>query len=201
MSKLEFWFDFGSPNSYFVYKTLPLLETRLGVAFERRPALLGGIFKATNNQSPFFAFADIPAKMNYTRKEMMRYVRHNGLSDFQMNPHFPMNTLVAMRGCVAAQQKGELDAYIACIMSAMWENAAKIDDPEIMFAALKAAGLDAEFYAEKVAAQEVKASLIEATQEAIDRGIFGMPTFFVGEEIFFGKDSIAAVEKEISLHA
>lgn len=201
MSKLEFWFDFGSPNSYFVFKTLPSLEARLGVSFERRPALLGGIFKATNNQSPFFAFADIPAKMDYTRKEMMRYVRHNGLSDFRMNPHFPMNTLVAMRGCIAAQQKGELDDYMVCIMSAMWENEAKIDDPEVMLAALEVAGLDTAFYAAKMVDPEIKSSLIEATKEAIDRGIFGMPTFFVGDEMFFGKDSVTAVETEISLQA
>lgn len=201
MRKLEFWFDFGSPNAYFVHKILPDVEKRLGITFERRPALLGGVFKATGNQAPWMAFAGVPAKMEYMRKEMMRFVRHHGLTDFKMNPHFPVNTLMTMRGCIAAQQAGELDAYMQCIMTAMWENEAKIDDPDILLGALTDADLDAGFYAEKVADPDVKASLMTATQEAIDRGVFGIPTFFVGDEIFFGKDSMAAMEKEISLCA
>lgn len=196
MKQLEFWFDFGSPNSYFAYKVLPEVEQRLGVKFSLKPALLGGIFKATGNQSPFFAYANIPAKMDYTRREIMRFVRHHGLLDFNMNPHFPVNTLAAMRGAMAAQMAGP---YIACLMKAMWEDGKKADDPEVLFAALADAGLDAAYYREKVADGEVKAALMAATQEAIDRGMFGVPTFFVGEEMFFGKDSLAAVEKEISL--
>lgn len=199
MSALEFWFDFGSPNSYFVYKVLPALEDRLGVQFERRPALLGGVFKATGNQSPFFAFAGIPAKMDYTRKEMMRFVRHHGLTDFNMNPNFPINTLVAMRGCIAAAHTGELDAYMDAVMAGMWEHEAKMDDPDTLFVELERAGLDAGYYREKVVDPEVKAELMKVTQEAIDRGIFGMPTFFVGDEMFFGKDSLAALEQEIKL--
>lgn len=199
MTKLEFWFDFGSPNSYFAYKVLPEIEHRLGVSFSRKPALLGGIFKATGNQSPFFAYAGIPAKMEYTRKEMMRFVRHHGLSDFSMNPHFPMNTLLAMRGAMAAEMAGELEPYTACVMKAMWEDGIKADDPAVLLQALAAGGLDAAYYQAKVADSEVKAALMAATQEAINRGMFGVPTFFVGEEMFFGKDSLAAVEKEISL--
>ena len=199
MTKLESWFDFGSPNSYFTYKVLPETEQRLRVNFTRKPALLGGIFKATSNQSPFFAFAGISAKLDYTRLEMMRFVRHHGLSDFAMNQHFPVNTLLAMRGAVAAEMAGELEAYTACVMKAMWEDGAKIDDPGVLLGALAAAGLDAAYYSEKASDPAVKAALMEATQEAIDRGMFGVPTFFVGDEMFFGKDSLAAVEKEISL--
>lgn len=201
MTRLEFWFDFGSPNSYFAYKVLPEIEQRLGVSFTRRPALLGGIFKATGNQSPFFAFAGIPAKMDYMRREIMRFVRHHDLTDFTMNPHFPVNTLRAMRGAAAAEMAGELDAYTACVMKAMWEDEKKTDDPDVLLAVLGAAGLDAAHYSAKVGDPAVKAALMEATQEAIDRGMFGVPTFFVGEEMFFGKDSLAAVEKEISLQA
>ncbi len=199
MTKLEFWFDFGSPNSYFVHKTLPDLEARLGVHFARRPALLGGVFKATGNQSPFFAFAGIPAKMDYTRHEMIRFVRHHDLSAFRMNPNFPMNTLMAMRGCIAAEMAGELDVYMDCVMKAMWEDEAKADDPDVLLAAIGAAGLDAGYYQKMTGDQQVKTRLIEVTNEAIEKGVFGMPTFFVGEEMFFGKDSIAAVEKEIQL--
>ncbi len=203
MKKLEFWFDFGSPNSYFAYKTLPEIEARLGVSFARKPALLGGIFKATGNQSPFFAYANIPAKMDYTRREIMRFVRHHGLADFNMNPHFPVNTLLAMRGAaaadMAADMPGELDRYMDCVMKAMWEDGKKADDPEVLLGALADAGLDAAYYSEKVGDPIVKTALMTATQEAIDRGLFGVPTFFVGEEMFFGKDSLAAVEKEIAL--
>lgn len=201
MTKLEFWFDFGSPNAYFVYKVLPEIEQRLGVSFTRKPGLLGGIFKATGNQSPFFAYAGIPAKMDYTRKEMMRFVRHHRLSDFTMNPHFPVNTLLVMRGATAAEMAGELEPYMDCVMKAMWEDGLKVDDPEVLIAALSKAGLDSTYYSEKVASADVKAALMDATQEAIDKGVFGIPTFFVGDEIFFGKDSLAAVEKEISLQS
>lgn len=199
MEQLEFWFDFGSPNSYFAYKVLPEIEQRLGVNFVRRPALLGGIFKAAGNQSPFFAFAGIPAKMDYTRREIMRFIRHHGLRDFNMNPHFPVNTLLAMRGAAAAELAGELEPYTACVMKAMWEDGEKTDDADVLLGALAAAGLDAAYYGTKVGDPDVKAALMAATQEAIDRGMFGLPTFFVGEEMFFGKDSLAAVEKEISL--
>ncbi len=205
MKKIEFWFDFGSPNSYFAYKILPEIEARLGVGFACKPALLGGIFKATGNQSPFFAYANIPAKMDYTRREIMRFVRHHGLADFNMNPHFPVNTLLAMRGAVAADMQNnvtdELDRYMDCVMKAMWEDGKKIDDPEVLLGALAGAGLDADYYREKVGDADVKTALMTATQEAIDRGMFGVPTFFVGEEMFFGKDSLAAVEKELSLQA
>ena len=199
MSKLEFWFDFGSPNAYFVHKVLSEIEERLGVTFERKPALLGGLFKATGNQAPWMAFAGIPAKMEYMRKEIMRFVRHHGLSEFKMNPHFPINTLLVMRGAVAAHQKGELPAYIDCIMSAQWEQEKDTGNPEVVMEVLAAAGLDAAYYQEKVQDADVKAGLATFTQEAIDLGIFGMPTMVVGDEIFFGKDSLAAMEKEIAL--
>lgn len=199
MSKLEFWFDFGSPNAYFVHKVLPEIEERLGVKFERRPALLGGLFKATGNQAPWMAFAGIPAKMEYMRKEIMRFVRHHGLTDFKMNPHFPINTLLVMRGAVAAHEKGELPAYIDCIMSAQWEQEKDTGNPEVVMEVLAGSGLDAAYYQEKVQDADVKAGLASFTQEAIDLGIFGMPTMVVGDEIFFGKDSLAAMEKEIEL--
>lgn len=201
MTQLEFWFDFGSPNSYFAYKVLPEIEQRLGVSFTRKPALLGGVFKATGNQSPFYAFANIPAKMDYTHREIMRFVRHYGLSDFTMNPHFPVNTLLAMRGAAAAEMAGELEPYTACVMKAMWEEGKKVDDPDVLLEVLAGAGLDAAYYQAKVADREVKATLMAVTQIAIDRGMFGVPTFFVGDEMFFGKDSLAAVEKEISLQS
>ena len=199
MSKLQFWFDFGSPNAYFVHKTLPDLEKRLGVSFERKPGLLGGIFKATGNQAPWMAFSAIPAKMDYMRKEMMRFIRHHGLTSFKMNPHFPINTLLVMRGAIAAQMKGELDAYIEAIMTAQWEQEKDTGNPEVVMSVLADAGLDSAYYQEMVQSDEVKAGLAAATQEAVDLGIFGMPTMVVGDEIFFGKDSLSAVEKEISL--
>ncbi|MBO6506321.1 MAG: 2-hydroxychromene-2-carboxylate isomerase [Kordiimonadaceae bacterium] len=199
MSKLEFWFDFGSPNAYFVHKVLPEIEERLGVEFQRKPALLGGLFKSTGNQAPWMAFAGIPAKMEYMRKEIMRFVRHHGVTDFKMNPHFPINTLLVMRGAVAAHEKGELPAYMDCIMAAQWEQEKDTGNPEVVMEVLAAAGFDAAYYQEKVQDPDIKAGLATFTQEAIDLGLFGMPTMVVGDEIFFGKDSLAAMEKEIEL--
>lgn len=201
MTALEFWFDFGSPNAYFAWKVLPEIEARHGVSFRRRPLLLGGVFKATGNQSPIFAFANIPAKMAYTGKEMIRFARHHGVKTFKMNPHFPVNTLLLMRGAMVAERDGELEAYMSAIMPAMWEDGLKMDDPPVVLEVLDNAGLDSAKYAEGTADSLIKQALVDATQEAVERGIFGIPTFFVGEEMFFGKDSLPAVEKELTLVA
>lgn len=199
MTKTEFWFDFGSPNAYLAWKLLPELEKRTGETFTRRPALLGGIFKATGNQSPIFAFAQIPSKMAYVRAEMERFVRHHGLKKFQMNPNFPLNTLLIMRGALVAEKAGELDRYMDIVWVGMWEQGLKMDDPSVVLEALEDGGLDGAKYAEGTADPAIKSALVQATEEAVELGMFGMPTFVVGDEMFFGKDSIAAVEKELAL--
>ncbi len=194
---LEFIFDFGSPNAYFVHRVLPPLLARTGATLQVTPCLLGGIFKATGNQAPSQAFAGVQGKMDYERLEIDRFIRAHGLSEFRMNPHFPVNTLLPMRGLVAAQMDGEGERYIDAVVRAMWEKACAIDQPPVLEAVLSVARLDAARLLERSAAAEVKRALIENTQFAVDRGVFGIPTFFVGEEMFFGKERLAQVEEEL----
>ena len=193
----EFLFDFGSPNAYLAHKVLPAVEARTGARFRYVPVLLGGIFKATNNQSPVLAFAHVRNKPEYERLELRRFVRRHGLSHFQPNPFFPVNTLQIMRGAVAAQLDGGLEDYVAAVFHHMWEEPKKLDDPEILRAALDASGLDGARTLARSQDAEVKQRLLANTEDAVARGAFGIPTFFVGSEIFFGKDRLRDVEEEI----
>jgi 2-hydroxychromene-2-carboxylate isomerase len=196
MVPLEFLFDFGSPNAYLAYRVLPSLEQRTGRRFTYVPVLLGGIFKATNNQSPVQAFAHIPNKLEYERLEMQRFIQRHGLAEFRMNPHFPVNTLAIMRGAVAAEMDGRLPTYVEAVMRHMWAEPKKMDDPDIR-AALDASGLDGARLLARTQDADVKQHLIANTERAVARGVFGLPTFFVGDEIYFGKDRLRDVEEAI----
>ena len=196
--KVEFHFDFGSPNAYFVHKLIPQVEQRTGAKFTYVPILLGGVFKLTNNQPPMVQFKDVVSKQNYQRLEMVRFVRKHGLSQFRMNPHFPVNTVQIMRGAVAAEMDGQLAKYVDAVFRHMWEEGKKMDDPEVIRAALDGAGLDGARTLARIQDQDVKDKLLENTQASVARGTFGAPTFFVGDEIFFGKDRLRDVEEEIA---
>jgi 2-hydroxychromene-2-carboxylate isomerase len=195
--KVEFHFDFGSPNAYLAHKVVPAVERRTGVGFAYVPVLLGGVFKATNNQSPVVQFKDIKAKRDYMRLEIVRFIRKHGLGQFKMNPHFPVNTLQVMRGAVAAEMDGQLGRFVDAVFHHMWEQPKKMDDPEVIRAALDASGLDGARTLARIQEQDVKDRLLKNTEGSVARGTFGAPTFFVGEEIFFGKDKLADVEEEI----
>ena len=198
MSKsIDFIFDFGSPNAYLAHKALPGLVARTRASVNYIPCLLGGIFKATGNQSPVMAFGNVKGKLAYDNLEMMRFVRKHGLTKFKMNPHFPVNTLVLMRGAVAAEMRGELAAYIEAGLNAMWEDGLKMDDPAVYVEAMNAAGLDGAALLEATQDPDVKAKLVANTEAAVARGTFGIPTFFVGDEMFFGKDRLGQVEEEV----
>ena len=193
---IDFYFDFGSPNAYLCLRVLPTVEARIGKVFVLKPVLLGGVFKATNNRSPFEAFAAIPAKMAYDRMEMARFVKRHGLSKFRPNPFFPINTLTMMRGAYAARKLGLFDRYIEAVVSGMWEKQLNMGEMEVFAKLLGEAGLPAaDLYRESQEA-DVKQVLMTATQELIDRGGFGIPTFFVGDAMFFGKDRLREVEEE-----
>lgn len=194
--KIEFYFDFGSPNAYLSYKRIPDIEQRLGAEFEMKPVLLGGIFKATNNQSPFAAFANIPKKMAYERLEMMRFIKRHSMTQFQLNPFFPINTLMLMRGAILAQQTGIYERYIEMVFAAMWEKGLNMGEPTVFAEQLQSIGIDAEAFIAKLADSSVKQPLIDATEAAVERGVFGIPSFFVGDELFFGKDRLDDVERE-----
>ena len=195
--KVEFHFDFGSPNAYLVHKLIPAIEQRTGVNFNYVPVLLGGIFKLTNNQAPMVQFKGIKNKLEYQRLEMVRFIRKHGLSAFKMNPHFPVNTVQIMRGAVAAEMDGQFATYVDAVFRHMWEEGRKMDDPEVIRAALDGSGLDGARMLARIQEQDVKDKLLQNTEASVARGTFGAPTFFVGDEIFFGKDRLRDVEEEI----
>lgn len=197
MAKVEFLFDFGSPNAYLCHRVIPGIEARTGETFDYVPVLLGGIFKATGNQSPATAFGHIRNKPDYDDLEMKRFVARHGLAEFRMNPFFPVNTLVLMRGAVAAQRIGVFDRYVDAMFDYMWADCRKMDDPAVLMAALAEAGLPARELGELAQDAGVKQQLIDNTTQAVERGAFGSPTFFVDGEIYFGKDRLREVEEAI----
>lgn len=201
MVDVVFYFDFGSPNAYLAHKVIPAIEARTGAKFRYVPALLGGIFKATGNRSPAEAFAGIPSKLAYEGKETQRFVRRHGITEYARNPHFPVNTLLIMRGAVAAKRLGLFEAYVEAVYRAMWAHGLKMDDPAVARAVLDQAGLPADELLALTQDTEVKAELIRNTEEAVAHGVFGSPSFLVGDELFFGKDRLRDVEEEIAAQA
>lgn len=188
---VQFLFDFGSPNAYLCHQVIPRIEARSGIRFGYVPVLLGGLFKLANNRSPAEAHAGIPNKRAYEALELQRFVQRHGLTRFRMNPHFPVNTLQIMRGAVAAQGLGCFERYVDVVFSSLWEKGCKMDDAQVIAAELAGAALIAASQA-----PEVKAGLLANTEDAFQRGAFGSPTFFVGTEIYFGKDRLREVEEE-----
>ena len=198
MSTVEFHFDFGSPNAYLSHLVIPGIERRTGARFSYIPVLLGGVFKLTNNRSPAESLAGIRNKPEYQRMETARFVKRHGITRFAPNPFFPVNTLVLMRGAIAAQRLGVFARYVDEIYRHMWAEPKKMDDPEVLRAALTESRLDAERLLALVQTQDVKDELLANTQRSVERGTFGSPTFFVGDEIYFGKDSLRDVEQAIA---
>jgi len=197
MPHVEFHFDFGSPNAYLAHLLIPQIEQRTGAPFEYVPVLLGGVFKLTNNRSPMESFQGVKNKLEYQRLETQRFIRRHGITRFAMNPFFPVNTLTIMRGAVAAQMEGVFDRYVDAVFRHMWAEPKKMDDPAVARAALEESGLDGAKLIAMTQEQAVKDRLLANTQRSVERGAFGSPTFFVGDEIFFGKDRLRDVEEEI----
>lgn len=195
MQTVEFVFDFGSPNAYLCHRVIPAIESRTGARFEYVACLLGGIFKATGNQAPMLAFAGVRNKLEYERLEMHRFIERHGLSKFRMNPGFPVNTLRAMRGAVFAEIRGESEPYIEAMMCAMWEDGLPIADPKVFARVLEEVGLDSAAYDAGTNDPDVKSRLAASTERAVERGAFGSPTFFVGSEMWFGKERLVDVER------
>ena len=194
----QFLFDFGSPNAFLSHEAIPAIEKRTGVKFEYIPILLGGIFKATNNKSPAESLAGIKNKPEFQVVETERFVRRFAVKPYTPNPFFPVNTLNLMRAAVAAQFEGAFEKYVDAAFHHMWVEPKKMDDPEVALKALAGSGLDAAKLFARAQEPEVKAKLIENTQAAVERGAFGSPTFFVGKEMFFGKEQLREVEELVS---
>lgn len=194
---VEFHFDFGSPNAYLAHRIIPMIEQRTGASFRYVPVLLGGVFKATGNQSPVQAFAGIRGKLDYERLETARFLRRHRITEFTRNPFFPVNTLRIMRGAVAAEMDGALASYVAAVFHHMWEQPKKMDQPDVIRAALNGSGLDGAALLARIEDPAVKQRLIENTEASVARGTFGSPTFYIGDELWFGKDRLRDVEEAI----
>jgi len=188
--KIEFHYDFGSPNAYLVHKVIPATTARTGIEFEHVPVLLGGVFKATNNVSPAVSLQGICNKPEYQRIETERFCRAHGIEPYKPNPHFPVNTLKMMRGAVFARSTDCYARYVDAMYDAMWAQALKMDDDDVIASVLETAGLPAREIFEGMSNPAVKQELIALTEASVNRGTFGSPTLFVGEEMFFGKDKL-----------
>ena len=198
MPKVEFLFDFGSPNAYLSHLVIPAIEQRQGVKFEYLPVLLGGVFKLTGNRSPAETNVGVKNKGEYGQLETERFVRQHGITRYKPNPFFPVNTLMLMRGAVAARKLGIFERYVDEVYRHMWAEPKKLDDPAVLRASLTGSQLPADKLFELVQTSEVKDTLLAQTQRAVERGTFGSPTFFVDGEIYFGKDKLRDVEEAIA---
>lgn len=193
MSKqVEFFFDVGSPTAYLAWTQLPKIADRQGAEIVWRPMLLGGVFKATGNQSPVM----IPAKGKYLGPDLQRFAERYGIT-LNQNPHFPINTVSLMRGACGYQAAGQLDAYLGVVFPAMWVERRNLNDPAEVLDMLKQNGFDPEEFQKMISDDAVKGPLKEASDEAVSRGTFGAPTFFVGDEMFFGQDRLDFVEEAL----
>lgn len=194
MARVEFHYDIGSPNAYFCHKVLPEIEKRTGQTITYFPILLGGVFKLTNNQPPMIANQDIKNKGAYGKRQIERFIEKHKLTAFTFNPHFPVNTVKAMRGAIVADRAGWQRAYVDAMYHHMWEDPKKLDDPDVLRSALEASGLDADAVLAGIEDQSVKDALKDNTDASVARGNFGSPTFFVDDEMFFGKETLGDVE-------
>lgn len=194
----QFLFDFGSPNAYLSHEAIPAIEKRTGVRFDYVPILLGGIFKATNNKSPAETLAGVKNKPEFMKLETERFIKRFNVEPYVWNPFFPVNTLNLMRAAIAAQFEGVFEKYVEAAFHHMWREPKKMDDPEVAAKALASSGLDGAKLLARAQEADVKAKLIENTQSAVDRGAFGSPTFFVGKEMFFGKEQLREVEEMVA---
>lgn len=197
MSNVEFHFDFGSPNAYLSHLVMPQVQARTGVKIRYVPVLLGGVFKSTNNQSPAMSLKGIKNKPDYARIETERFLAAYGVPAYALNPHFPVNTLKIMRGAVFAQRTDYFERYVDEIYRCMWRDSLKMDEIEVIEAAIADSDLPVAEIMAGMDDPDVKAELISNTQASVDRGTFGSPTFFVDDEIYFGKDKIRDMEEAI----
>ena len=196
--KVDFIFDVASPNAYFCHKLIPDFKKRTGVEFEYVPCLLGGIMKLSGNQPPFVAFADIPNKNKYQLIEIERFIKQHNLKEFKFNSSFPMNTVQLQRGALAAQELGIFERYLEIILEAMWEKDIDLADLNIFKSILSENNIDAESVIGIITSQACKDQLIANTTDAVNRGAFGVPTFFYDDQIFFGKDHLHQLEEYIN---
>lgn len=195
---IDFIFDFASPNGYFALHGLKGVAERTGASVNLIPCLLGGIFKATGNQAPMIAFGGVKGKLDYEMLEIRRFIARYGLTAFRMNPNFPVNSLTAMRGLCAVEPGPDFERYVTAVSAGFWERGLAMGDPLVLSSVLNEANLDGEAILARAQTDAVKAVLLTNTEAAVARGVFGVPTFFVGEEMFFGKERLDQLEALLS---
>ena len=198
MTSLDLYYDFGSPNAYFAREALKEVSRRTGLVVIEKPALIGGIFKLTNNQPPWMASAACANKLAYMQLEIKRFIADHKLTQFKFNSSFPVRTILPMRGAIAALDRGIHDQYVEAVFKAIWEDDNNISDPAVLTNVLNEAGLDGDAIVAATQDQTIKDKLKEATQAAVDRGAFGLPTMFLGDDMYFGKDRVWMIEKKLS---
>ena len=195
---VDFIFDFASPNAYLCHKAIQNLEKTHDIKFNYIPCLLGGIMKLSNNQPPMVTLADIPNKLKYEFDTAFnRFMKEHNITKFKMNEHFPVNTISLIRGAIVAQKNDFFGSYVEIVLSGLWEQSLKLDTPEALHELLNNNDCYPDLVIEGIAKDEIKAELIANTSEAVEKGAFGIPTFFVENEMFYGKDSLREL-KEMS---
>jgi 2-hydroxychromene-2-carboxylate isomerase len=190
---LEYFFDYVSPFSYLADSQLPALVERTGSEIQYRPFLLGGVMNSTGNSPPF----SVPAKGRYTPLDTARWAKRYRI-ELNPNPHFPINTVLPMRAALVLLGSSGFAAYHAAVFSAMWKEGQNVGDAEVLRVVMEKAGLEAGPILERCKDQEIKDLLRKNTDEAVERGAFGSPTFFVADEMFFGNDRLDFVEEALS---
>ena len=195
---VDFIFDFASPNAYLCHKAIQNLEKTHDIKFNYIPCLLGGIMKLSNNQPPMVTLADIPNKLKYEFDTAFnRFMKEHNIAKFKMNEHFPVNTISLIRGAIVAQKNDFFESYVEIVLSGLWEQSLKLDTPEALHELLNNNDCYPDLVIEGIAKDEIKAELIANTSEAVEKGAFGIPTFFVENEMFYGKDTLREL-KEMS---
>jgi 2-hydroxychromene-2-carboxylate isomerase len=195
MNKIEFCFDFGSPTSYFAWQILRRIADKSDTEIVWHPMLLGGVFKATGNVSP----VSIPAKGAYMGADMQRFADKYDIN-YTFNEHFPINTLVLMRGAAGLMDDERFDAYVTAAYNSIWADNKNMGDIEVAGQVLVDAGFDPAEFMALVSDDAVKDKLKTLTEDAVNRGVFGAPTMFVGEEMFFGQDRMHFVAEAVGVN-
>jgi 2-hydroxychromene-2-carboxylate isomerase len=192
---VEFFFDVGSPTAYLASTQIQSIASEAGATLVYHPMLLGGVFKATGNSSP----VTVPAKGKWMFSDMSLWAKRYGVT-LKMNPFFPINTLPLMRGAIAMQMRKpeKFDAYLAAVMNAIWQDKKNMGDPAVIAETLTQISLDPAAFMAMISDDEIKAALVKNTEEAVGRGVFGAPTFFVGDQMFFGQDRMMFVKEALS---
>ena len=196
---VDFIFDFASPNAYLCHKAIQNLEKNHDIKFNYVPCLLGWIMKLSNNQPPMVTLAEIPNKMKYEFDTAFnRFMKEHSITKFKMNEYFPVNTISLIRGAIVAQKNDFFDSYVEIILCGLWEQSLKLDSPEALHEILTEHDCHADLVIEGIAKDNIKEELIANTSKATEKGAFGIPTFFVEDEMFYGKDTLRELKEMAS---